>query len=326
MGTRKVPFSREIFIEEEDFLEDPPKKFYRLAPGREVRLRYAYFIECVGAVKDEKTGKVIELRCTYDPKTRGGDAPDGRKASATLHWVSAPHAIPAEARLYDHLFTRPNPSDEEGGLDFKAFLNPDSLKTLSSCRVEPSLAGAEPGSLYQFERMGYFCADVLESRKDHLVFNRTVTLRDEWARIQKEEKKEPGPKALASKPGPAPSPAEKRAGAPSIPEVITMDDFSKIDLRVGIIREAGLVQGADKLIKLMVDLGEGRVRQIFAGIRSAYPDPRRLVGRRVMVVANLKPRQMKFGLSEGMILAGVGKKSLGIATFDADLNPGDKVS
>jgi glutaminyl-tRNA synthetase len=326
MGTRKVPFSKEIFIEEEDFLEDPPKKFYRLAPGREVRLRYAYFIECVGAVKDEKTGKVTELRCTYDPKTRGGDAPDGRKARATLHWVSAPRAIPAEVRLYDHLFTRPNPSDEEGGLDFKAFLNPHSLKTLSFCRVEPSLAGAEPGSLYQFERMGYFCTDVVESRKDHLVFNRTVTLRDEWARIQKEEGKEPGPRIQASKPEPAHSPAEKRPGVPSIPGVITMDDFSKIDLRVGIIQEASLVQGADKLLKLMVDLGEGRVRQIFAGIRSAYPDPQRLVGRRVMVVANLKPRQMKFGLSEGMILAGVGKKSLGIATFDADLNPGDKVS
>jgi glutaminyl-tRNA synthetase len=326
MGTRSVPFSREIYIEEEDFLEDPPNKFFRLAPGREVRLRYAYFIKCVGAVKDGRTGKVVELHCTYDPKTRGGDAPDGRKVRATLHWVSAPHAIPVEVRLYDHLFTRPNPSDDEGGLDFKAFINPHSLRTLTSCRVEPSLAGAEPGSRYQFERMGYFCADLADSRKDHLVFNRTVTLRDEWAKIQKHEGKEPGPRVVAPKPGPAHSTVEKRPGVPPIAGMISMDDFSTIDLRVGIIREAGLVQGADKLLKLMVDLGEGRLRQIFAGIRSAYPDPQKLVGQRVMVVANLKPRQMKFGLSEGMILAGVGEKSLGIATFDADLDPGDKVS
>jgi glutaminyl-tRNA synthetase len=326
MGTRKVPFSREIYIEEEDFLEDPPMKFYRLAPGREVRLRYAYFIKCIGAVKDEKTGKVIELHCTYDPKTRGGDAPDGRKVRATLHWVSALNALPAEVRLYDQLLTRPNPSGEEGGVDFMAFLNPHSLETLTFCRVEPSLAGAEPGSRYQFERMGYFCADLVDSRKGQLVFNRTVTLRDEWAKIQKEEGKEPTRKAVAPKPGTAPSAAEKGAGAPTIAEMITMDDFSRIDLRVGVVREASLVEGADKLLKLMVDLGEGRFRQIFAGIRPAYPDPLKLVGQRVMVVANLKPRQMKFGLSEGMILAGVGKKSLGIATFDAKLNPGDKVS
>jgi glutaminyl-tRNA synthetase len=326
MGTRKVPFSREIFIEEEDFLEDPPMKFYRLAPGREVRLRYAYFIKCIRAVKDERTAKVIELRCTYDPKTRGGDAPDGRKARATLHWVSAPHAIPAEVRLYDHLLARPNPSDEEGGLDFKAFLNPLSLETLTSCRVEPSLTGAEPGSRFQFERMGYFSADLVDSRKGQLVFNRTVTLRDEWAKIQKEEVKEPARKVVAQKPGPTPPAGEEGAPAPAIAEVITMDDFSKIDLRVGVVREASLVEGADKLLKLMVDLGEGRLRQIFAGIRPAYPDPSKLIGQQVLVVANLKPRQMRFGLSEGMILAGVGKRSLGIATFDSKLNPGDKVS
>jgi glutaminyl-tRNA synthetase len=326
MGTRKVPFSREIYIEEEDFLEDPPMKFYRLAPGREVRLRYAYFIKCIRAVKDKETGKVIELRCTYDPKTRGGDAPDGRKARATLHWVSAPHAIPAEVRLYDQLLTRPNPSNEEGGLDFKAFLNPRSLETLTSCCVEPSLAGAEPGSRYQFERTGYFCADLVDSRKGQLVFNRTVTLRDEWAKIQKEEGKESVWKSVAKQPEPTPSAVEKGVPVPTIAEMITMNDFSRIDLRVGIVREASLVEGADKLMKLMVDLGEGRLRQIFAGIRPAYPDSQKLVGQRVMVVANLKPRQMKFGLSEGMILAGVGKKSLGIATFDGNLNPGDKVS
>jgi glutaminyl-tRNA synthetase len=325
-GTRRVPFSREIYIEEEDFLEDPPKKFFRLAPGREVRLRYAYFIKCVKVVKDANTGKVVELHCTYDPRTRGGDAPDGRKVRATLHWVSAPHAIPAEVRLYDHLFTRPNPSDEEGDLDFKAFLNPNSLETLSSCRLEPSLAAAEPGNRFQFERMGYFCMDSADSRKGRLVFNRTVTLRDEWAKIQKEEGKELAGKGVAQKPEPPPSATEKHPTPAPIADTITMDDFSKVDLRAGVVREAGLVEGADRLLKLMVDLGEGRLRQIFAGIRSAYPDPRKLVGRQVVVVANLKPRLMKFGLSEGMILAGVGKDNLGIVTFDGKLKPGDKVS
>jgi glutaminyl-tRNA synthetase len=313
LGTRKIPFSREIYIEEEDFLEEPPAKFYRLAPGREVRLRYAYFIKCVGVIKDA-SGKILEIHCTYDPKTRGGDSPEGRKVKATLHWVSAPHSIRAEVRLYDHLFTRANPSEE--GVDFKAFLNPKSLETLSSCCVEPSLGSAEPGSHYQFERIGYFSADLMDSGRGHPVFNRTVTLRDEWAKIQKEQVKSSDQEGLA----------KNRHYVVPDSGMITLDEFSKIDLRVGVVRQASLVQGADKLLKLMVDLGEGRLRQIFAGIRSAYPDPERLVGRRVMVAANLKPRQMKFGLSEGMILAGVGKEALGIATFDGNLLPGDKVS
>jgi glutaminyl-tRNA synthetase len=188
MGTRKVPFSRVLYIEQEDFLEDPPKKFYRLAPGREIRLRYAYFITCVDVVKDEKTGEVVELHCTYDPESRGGDSPDGRKVKATLHWVSADHSIEAEVRLYDHLFSVPDPSDVKDGVDFKSYLNPNSLTTLTSCRVEPSLAGTAPGSRYQFERLGYFCADPVDSSGDALVFNRTVTLRDTWARIQKGQK------------------------------------------------------------------------------------------------------------------------------------------
>ncbi len=188
MGTRKVPFSRVLYIEREDFLEDPPKKFYRLAPGREIRLRYAYFITCVDVVKDEKTGEVLELHCTYDPETRGGDSPDGRKVKATLHWVSAEQSIEAEVRLYDHLFSVPDPSDVKDGSDFKSHLNPNSLTKLTSCRVEPSLAGAAPGSRYQFERLGYFCADLVDSKGDALVFNRTVTLRDTWARIQKARK------------------------------------------------------------------------------------------------------------------------------------------
>jgi glutaminyl-tRNA synthetase len=183
MGTRKVPFSRILYIEQDDFQEDPPKKFFRLAPGREVRLRYAYYITCVNVVKDENTDQIVELHCTYDPATRGGSSPDGRKVKATLHWVSAAHAIKAEARLYDNLFVKTNPDDEKD-VDFKTYLNPNSLEVLS-CYVEPSLAGAAPGSRYQFERLGYFCVDSVDSSDKALVFNRTVTLRDTWARIQK---------------------------------------------------------------------------------------------------------------------------------------------
>jgi glutaminyl-tRNA synthetase len=185
MGTRRVPFSHVLYIERDDFREDPPKKFFRLAPGREVRLRYAYFIICVGVIKDEKTGEVVELHCTYDPKTRGGDSPDGRKVQATLHWVSAPHSINAEVRLYDHLFVKADLSNDEEGRDFRSYLNPNSLVTLTSCRVEPSLEGASPGSRYQFERQGYFCVDTVDSSDKELVFNRTVTLRDTWAKIEK---------------------------------------------------------------------------------------------------------------------------------------------
>jgi glutaminyl-tRNA synthetase len=189
-GTRKVPFSRELWIEREDFMEDPPRKFFRLAPGREVRLRYAYFITCNEVVKDERTGEIVELRCTYDPATRGGDAPDGRKVKATLHWVSAAHALPAEARLYDNLFLKENPMDLAEGEDFKDGINPDSLKTLTGCRVEPSLAQAAPGARFQFERLGYFCADSADSKPDALVFNRTVTLRDTWAKIKKQQQQQ----------------------------------------------------------------------------------------------------------------------------------------
>ena len=185
MGTRKVPFSKVLYIEREDFHETPPKKFFRLAPGREVRLRYAYYVTCVGVVKDEQTGEVVEIHCTYDPATRGGGSPDGRRVKATLHWVSAAHAIPAEVRLYDHLFGQADPDDVPEGEDFTAALNPHSLETLTSCQVEPSLAGAEAGSRYQFERQGYFCADP-DTTPDRLVFNRTVPLRDTWAKIAKQ--------------------------------------------------------------------------------------------------------------------------------------------
>jgi glutaminyl-tRNA synthetase len=188
MGSRKVPFSRVLYIEREDFRENPPKQFYRLAPGREVRLRYAYYITCVDVVRDEKTGEVVELHCTYDPKTRGGDSPDGRKVKATLHWVSGAHALEAEVRLYDHLLTVPHPEEEKEGRDFKACLNPNSLEIVRSCRVEPGLAVAAPGDRYQFERQGYFCLDP-DSAGRELVFNRTVSLKDTWAKIEKTQDK-----------------------------------------------------------------------------------------------------------------------------------------
>ncbi len=178
-GSRAVPFSRELFIERDDFMEDPPKKFFRLAPGREVRLRYAFFITCTGVIKDD-AGKVVELRCTYDPETRGGNAPDGRKVKATMHWVSAAHAVPAEVRLYTHLFTAPSPGADG---DFLDDLNPDSLEVLQDCRLEPALAEAAPGDLIQFERLGYFYLDP-DSSADRTVFNRTLTLRDTWAKLQ----------------------------------------------------------------------------------------------------------------------------------------------
>ncbi len=187
-GTRKVPFSRELYIEREDFMENPPGKFYRLAPGREVRLRYAYFVRCVDVVKDRETGEVVELRCTYDPDTRGGDAPDGRKVKATLHWVSAPHALDAEVRLYDHLMLDEESEAPAEETDWKARLSPDSLQVLRGCKVEPGLAGAEPGWRCQLERQGYFCVDP-DSSEENLVLNRTVTLKDTWARIQKAQKK-----------------------------------------------------------------------------------------------------------------------------------------
>jgi len=181
-GTRPVPFSRELFIEREDFREDPPKKFYRLAPGREVRLRYGYFITCTGVVRDEG-GNITEVRCAYDPATRGGDAPDGRKVRGTIHWVSAPHAVPVEVRLYDRLFKAERPDDPAEGGDFKANLNPDSLQTVEAW-AEPSLASAEPAARYQFERKGYFFVDPKDTRPGLPVFNRIVPLRDSWARIE----------------------------------------------------------------------------------------------------------------------------------------------
>jgi glutaminyl-tRNA synthetase len=183
-GTREIPFARELYIEQDDFMENPPKGYFRLSPGGEVRLRYAYFIKCHDVIKDA-TGNIVELRCTYDPATSGGQAPDGRKVKGTIHWVSATHALNAEVRLYDVLLNREDPGSVPEGQDWKADINPQSLVVERQCKVEPSLAAATTQARYQFERLGYFCVDARDSRPDHLVFNRTVTLKDSWAKQQK---------------------------------------------------------------------------------------------------------------------------------------------
>ena len=332
-GSRKVPLSREIYIERDDFREDPPKDWFRLAPGAEVRLRYACLIRCTAVVKDEK-GEVAELRCTWDPASWGGSAPDGRVVRGTLHWVSAAHAVPIEVRLYDRLFLVENPGATEGR-SFLDEVNPESLLALPSCLAEPYLAtaAAHPGARYQFERLGYFCLDPA-SAPGKQIWNRTVTLKDSWAKLEAKAQHRPKVGAGAGggggggRSGQASSavPAAVRAKAPVAPAApaapageIGIEDFARVDLRVGLVRQAEHVPEAQKLIRLMVDLGEGRLRQIFTGLRASYPDPAALVGQRVVVVANLKPRQMKFGLSEGMILsAGGGDRPQRIATFGGD--------
>ena len=185
MGSRKVPFSRVLYIEQEDFRQDPPKGFFRLSPGREIRLKDAYYVTCIGVAKDPETGQVVELHCTYDPESRGGRSADGRKVRGTSHWVSAAHSVEAEVRLYDHLFSKADPGAEAEGEDYRSYLNPDSLQTLTGCRVEPGLAQGKPGASYQFLRQGYFCLDSVDSGPGRLVFNRTVSLRDSWVRTEK---------------------------------------------------------------------------------------------------------------------------------------------
>jgi len=302
-GTRKIPFSRELYIERDDYRDDAPKEWFRLAPGKEVRLRYAALVECVSVTRDA-AGEPIELRCTMDPQSWGGTSPDGRTVRGTLHWVSAAHARDAEVRLYDRLFSVENPGATEGK-SFLEELNPNSLVRVNA-KVEPWLADAAAGEIVQFERLGYFRRDEAGG------WNRAVTLKDTWAKIEKKL------------PAPAKKKAEKKVDEAKEAKAgeIGIEELGKVDLRVGLVKEAGLVEGADKLIRVMVDLGEGRDRQIFAGLRQSYPDPSVLVGRRVVVVANLKPRQMKFGLSEGMILA-AGKMAL---AADESAKPGDKVS
>ncbi len=335
-GSRKVPFSRVLYVEQDDFREDPPKKWFRLAPGREVRLRYACLFKCTDVVKDAD-GQVVELHGTWDPESRGGTSPDGRKVLGTLHWVSADHAVDTEVRLYDRLFTKENPNDVEPGKDFLAYLNPDSLEVLPSCKVEPAVADMPAGTRVQFERLGYYCVDP-DSRPGAPVFNRTVTLKDTWARIEAKQGEAPvatKPAPIATKPDPVVAAQESAIASAAVPArddfkplepEITIDDFAKVDLRVGIVRDAGLVEGAKKLVRLSVDLGEGRLRNVFAGIRKFYPDPSVLIGRSVIVVANLKPREMKFGTSEGMVLAGGAGDTVFVATFDGELPPGEPVT
>ena len=318
-GTRKVPFSRVVYVDRDDFREDPPKDWFRLAPGREVRLRYACLVKCTRVVKDA-SGEVTELHGEWDPASWGGNAPDGRTVRGTLHWVSAAHAVPTEVRLYDRLFSVENPGTDENR-SFLEEVNTESVVSIAGAMAEPYVGTlTKHGTRVQFERVGYFCLD-LDSMAGSPIWNRTVGLKDGWAKI---ENKAQG----KAKPAPAPkAPKEPKAKAEPAPPPaeISMDDLGKVDLRVGLVKSAELVPGADKLLKLMVDLGEGRLRQIFSGIRGTYPDPAVLVDRKVMVVVNLKPRQMKFGLSEGMIFAAGGR----VVTFDgagATPEPGTKIS
>jgi glutaminyl-tRNA synthetase len=313
-GTRKVPFSRELYIERDDYREDPPKDWFRLAPGREVRLRYAGLVTCREAIKNEK-GEVVELRCTMDLDSEGGNPKDGRTVKGTLHWVSAAHAISREVRLYDRLFNVEAPGTTEGR-SFLEEVNPNSLERITDAKLEPFLESALPSSRWQFERLGYFSVDPAGG------FNRTVTLKDTWAKIEKKQQT-PQKKAEEKKPE---KKVEKKKEAPPPPSEIGIEEFQKIDLRVGLVKSAEIVPEANKLLKLEVDLGEGRLRQIFAGLRAFYPDPAVLVGKNVIVVANLKPRQMKFGLSEGMVLAAGGEDRPHLALSVEAAKPGDKVS
>ncbi|MCW8139265.1 MAG: glutamine--tRNA ligase/YqeY domain fusion protein [Planctomycetota bacterium] len=322
-GSRKVPFTRTLLVERDDFREEAVKQWYRLAPGKEVRLRYACLLTCDEVVKDDQ-GQVVELRCTMDPGSWGGNAPDGRTVKGTLHWVSAERSIPLEARLYDRLFRVEEPGTTEG-VSFLDEVNPDSLVTVEG-RGEPWLANVKPGDGVQFERLAYFCVDP-DSRPGRPVFNRTVTLRDSWAKLEaKLTGKQEAKPAPAPKPAKEPKKPKEKAKAPEPAAEVGIEDFQKLDLRVGVVKVAEVVPQADKLLRLEVDLGDGRPRQVFSGIRASYPDPGVLVGKRVAVLVNLKPRQMKFGLSEGMVLAAGGAEGVRVCTFDEGAGPGDRVT
>ncbi|MFZ5446107.1 MAG: glutamine--tRNA ligase/YqeY domain fusion protein [Myxococcota bacterium] len=318
-GVRSVPFSRELYIERDDFMEDPPKKFFRLGPGREVRLRGAYFVTCTNFVKGAD-GQVSELHCTYDPATKGGNAPDGRKVKGTIHWVSAAHAVTAEVRVFDRLFAAEFPGKAHEGVDF-AFLkdlNPKSLEILVNAKLEPSLGAAKIGERFQFERLGYFTVD-LDAKPGALVFNRTVSLKDSWAREQASEEAPAAAPKTSKPPAPAPAPKEekKKAEVPAGPPAeIEFGDFAKVQLKAGKVLSAEKVEKADKLLKLSVELGEGSPRTIVSGIAEAFA-PEQLVGRNVVVVVNLKPRALKGIESRGMILAAGSGKTLQL------INPGD---
>ena len=315
-GTRKLPFGRELYIDRDDFREVPPPKYYRLAPGAEVRLRWGYFITCQEVVKDAN-GNIVELRCTYDPQTKGGNAPDGRKVKGTIQWVEASNAIDAEIRQYDRLFTKEDPDDlEEGQEDFLANLNPDSLHILHNCKLEPALGKLTPETRVQLERVGYFCADRYDYSPEHPVFNLTVSLKDSWAKIEKkEEPAKPAPKAEKK--------AEKKpAEQPVNVAVIGVEDFAKLQLKVAKVLEAERVENADKLLKLQVDCGEKR--QIVAGV-AAYYKPEEIVGKLIVMVVNLKPAVIRGIESNGMLLAAKKKNELRLLTVDGDIVPGASI-
>ena len=315
-GTRKLPFGRELYIDRDDFREVPPPKYYRLAPGAEVRLRWGYFITCQEVVKDAN-GNIVELRCTYDPQTKGGNAPDGRKVKGTIQWVEATNAIDAEIRQYDRLFTKEDPDDlEEGQEDFLANLNPDSLHILHNCKLEPALGKLTPETRVQLERVGYFCADRYDYSPEHPVFNLTVPLKDSWAKIEKkEEPAKAAPKAEKKT-------EKKTAEQPVNVAVIGVEDFAKLQLKVAKVLEAERVENADKLLKLQVDCGEKR--QIVAGV-AAYYKPEEIVGKLIVMVVNLKPAVIRGIESNGMLLAAKKKNELRLLTVDGDIVPGASI-
>ena len=316
-GTRQLPFGRELYIDRDDFREVPPPKYYRLAPGAEVRLRWGYFITCQEVVKDAD-GNIVELRCTYDPQTKGGNAPDGRKVKGTIQWVEATNAINAEIRQYDRLFTKEDPDDlEEGQEDFLANLNPDSLHILYDCKLEPALGKLTPETRVQLERVGYFCADRYDYSPEHPVFNLTVSLKDSWAKLEK--KAEPA-KPAAPK---AEKKADKKAAEqPVNVAVIGVEDFAKLQLKVAKVLAAERVENADKLLKLQVDCGEKR--QIVAGV-AAYYKPEEIVGKLIVMVVNLKPAVIRGIESNGMLLAAKKKNELRLLTVDGDIVPGANI-
>ena len=315
-GTRKLPFGRELYIDRDDFREVPPPKYYRLAPGAEVRLRWGYFITCQEVVKDAN-GNIVELRCTYDPQTKGGNAPDGRKVKGTIQWVEATNAIDAEIRQYDRLFTKEDPDDlEEGQEDFLANLNPDSPHILHNCKLEPALGKLTPETRVQLERVGYFCADRYDYSPEHPVFNLTVSLKDSWAKIEKkEEPAKAAPKAEKKT-------EKKTAEQPVNVAVIGVEDFAKLQLKVAKVLEAERVENADKLLKLQVDCGEKR--QIVAGV-AAYYKPEEIVGKLIVMVVNLKPAVIRGIESNGMLLAAKKKNELRLLTVDGDIVPGASI-
>ncbi len=312
-GSRKIPFSREIFIDQDDFREEPPPKYFRLAPGKEVRLRWAYIITCTDVVRNPD-GSIAEIRCTYDEGSRGGNPSDGHKVKGTIHWVEASNAVDAEVRLYDRLFNKEAPEDVPEGEDFIVNLNPDSLHVLKHCKCEPALGGLPPETRVQFERVGYFCTDRVEHSAASPVFNRTVGLKDSWARIEQKTAAPAAEKAPAEK-----KPAEK---APANVALIGIDDFAKLQLKVAKVLEAEPVPGTDKLLKLQVEC-DGK-RQIVAGIAKFYT-PEQLIGRSIIIVANLKPAELCGVTSCGMLLAAKQKKELRLLTVDGDIAPGATV-